>query len=103
MTVTDIIYLCIDGWQNYRNANHMWEEEVATPSEKDSWYGKGIDYWQKVEPSVDGVLGGFGHISPTDVEHSRGFLNKVFGENIDDAINNGQELVAAGRIQSTKP
>jgi len=81
--------------KNYRNANHMWEEEVATPSEKDSWYGKGIDYWQKVEPSVDGVLGGFGHISPTDVEHSRGFLNKVFGENIDDAINNGQELVAA--------
>ena len=44
------------------------------------WYKKANKYWDKAEncPStVDGVLGGFAHLSPPDVVGSTKFLNEV--------------------------
>mmetsp|Transcript_4069 Transcript_4069/g.10286 ORF Transcript_4069/g.10286 Transcript_4069/m.10286 type:complete len:209 (-) Transcript_4069:220-846(-) len=79
----------------YRNAGEMWEQEVATPSAKDCWYTKGIDYWNKVDATVDGVLGGFGRISPNDLKHSNAFLQQVMGEAIARAKEEGRELVVA--------
>ena len=57
--------------KRYKNVGEMWSQEVATPSAKDCWYTKGVDYWSKVEATVDGVLGGFGTISPNDLKHSK--------------------------------
>lgn len=34
-------------------------------------------YWSKVPATIDGVLGGFGYISDTDIEGSKGFLQKI--------------------------
>ncbi len=38
-----------------------------------------VDYWDQQEASVNGVLGGYGHLSVTDVRDSRAFLCKVGG------------------------
>lgn len=36
-----------------------------------------MDYWDQQEASVNGVLGGYGHLSTADVRDSRAFLRKV--------------------------
>ncbi|XP_069465324.1 N-terminal Xaa-Pro-Lys N-methyltransferase 1 isoform X1 [Ambystoma mexicanum] len=40
------------------------------------FYGKAKEYWKEVPPTVDGMLGGYGHISNTDIAGSRRFLQK---------------------------
>ena len=52
-----------------------------------AWYQKGADYWLTQAASVDGVLGGFGHVSPVDIIGSKSFLRAIpnvkFGASID--------------------
>ena len=38
---------------------------------------KAVSYWDKQEPSYNGVLGGFGFVSDIDVRDSRQLLEKV--------------------------
>lgn len=42
------------------------------------FYDKAKKYWSGVKPTLDGVLGGFGHISQSDVSGSKDFLNSIF-------------------------
>ncbi|QDZ25261.1 alpha-N-methyltransferase [Chloropicon primus] len=81
--------------KRYKSADDMWRQEVSTPFDKGCWYQKGIDYWDKIEASVDGVLGGFGTISPNDLKHSQSFLLEVFGDKLKGKGEEGVELVAA--------
>ncbi|KAJ8731446.1 hypothetical protein PYW07_004610 [Mythimna separata] len=41
------------------------------------FYSKAARYWANIPPTVDGVLGGYGHISDIDVEGSRSFLDEI--------------------------
>ena len=41
-------------------------------------YKKAADYWQSVDPTVDGMLGGFGKISAIDIDGSKKFLKFLF-------------------------
>ncbi|CAH1638165.1 unnamed protein product [Spodoptera littoralis] len=41
------------------------------------FYSRAAKYWANVPATVDGVLGGFGHISQTDIEGSKAFLDAV--------------------------
>jgi hypothetical protein len=41
------------------------------------WYTTAVDYWDRQEASVNGVLGGYGHLTSPDVRDSRAFLKKV--------------------------
>ncbi|KAI8779352.1 N-terminal Xaa-Pro-Lys N-methyltransferase 1-A [Biomphalaria glabrata] len=41
---------------------------------KDPFYADAKDYWAKIDPTVDGMLGGFAKISPTDINGSKAFL-----------------------------
>lgn len=44
------------------------------------WYERAYDYWEDEENcglDDDGVLGGYGHISPTDIAGSSSFLENV--------------------------
>ena len=41
---------------------------------QDNFYQDAAKYWETVDPSVDGMLGGYGHISSVDVAGSIKFL-----------------------------
>jgi hypothetical protein len=42
-----------------------------------SFYGNAAEYWSSVPATVDGVLGGFGFISRTDIQGSLSFLKQL--------------------------
>ena len=42
------------------------------------YYKDGANYWSSIDPSVNGMLGGFGNISNIDIEGSAKFLKGVF-------------------------
>lgn len=51
----------------------------ATEAQKDpSFYTNAAAYWEKVPPTVNGVLGGFERISSTDIKGSDSFLKQIF-------------------------
>lgn len=60
----------------YGSTDEMWKQELskADPKSDDGWYGKGVKYWEDVEASVDGVLGGFGTVTDVDIKESDDFL-----------------------------
>lgn len=35
---------------------------------EDKFYSDAVNYWSEIPPTVDGMLGGFGHISQTDIQ-----------------------------------
>jgi len=43
-----------------------------------SFYGNAAEYWSSIPATVDGVLGGFGFISQTDIKGSLSFLRQLF-------------------------
>lgn len=53
-----------------KELQEKWEHE-------DEWYSKAVQYWDKQEASVDGVLGGFGFVSAPDINDSFSVLKKV--------------------------
>ncbi|KAL2494015.1 methyltransferase [Forsythia ovata] len=81
--------------REFKNAEEMWREEVgvADPSKKSNWYTEGVSYWQGVEATVDGVLGGYGHVNEPDIKGSEEFLNSLLAERFLDA-GRGGHLVA---------
>ncbi|KAK6796346.1 hypothetical protein RDI58_004047 [Solanum bulbocastanum] len=81
--------------RTFKNAEEMWREEVGDgdTQKKFQWYNKGINYWQGVEATVDGVLGGFGHVNTPDIKASEDFLNTILAERFPDA-GRGRHLVA---------
>ncbi|CAL1547745.1 unnamed protein product [Lymnaea stagnalis] len=56
---------------------NMAEEIPRTNAEiksDDAFYSDAKDYWANVTPTIDGMLGGFAKISPTDINGSKIFL-----------------------------
>lgn len=49
---------------------------ISAPENK--FYKDARNYWANIPPTIDGVLGGYGHISDTDIDGSRAFLNRIF-------------------------
>ena len=49
-------------------------EADTTQAKKRKWYDRGAEYWQTQPATYDGVLGGFGRLSPIDIRDSRLFL-----------------------------
>lgn len=57
----------------------MWEKELDKNNGKkvsnaiggkDNWYNKAAEYWQNVDASIEGVLGGYGCLDSPDISHS---------------------------------
>jgi hypothetical protein len=42
--------------------------------EDETFYGDAKKHWETIAPTVDGMLGGFAKISPTDINGSREFM-----------------------------
>jgi hypothetical protein len=55
----------------YRSIEDFWKSEVSDSTSK--WHEAGREYWEsdKVPATIDGVLGGFAHVSSDDVDESR--------------------------------
>ncbi|KAL4590278.1 hypothetical protein LXL04_003205 [Taraxacum kok-saghyz] len=79
--------------REFKNADEMWREEVGDSQKKLDWYRNGVGYWQGVDASVDGVLGGYGHVNEPDIKSSEAFLNTLLNELIPNAGRN-RHLVA---------
>ncbi|GMN68015.1 hypothetical protein TIFTF001_037073 [Ficus carica] len=68
-----------DGRQ-FKSAAEMWSDQVGDLSKKTGWYRQGVGYWEGVEASVDGVLGGYGHVNEPDIKDSEAFLSLLLNE-----------------------
>ena len=44
---------------------------------RQDWYGAALDYWDDTEANVDGMLGGFAQLSPSDLVASKRFLRHL--------------------------
>ncbi|XP_076269673.1 N-terminal methyltransferase [Rhynchophorus ferrugineus] len=53
------------------------ETEISFPY-GDNFYNNAANYWSEIPPTVDGMLGGFGYISDTDIRSSRMLLKQIF-------------------------
>ena len=64
--------------QKYSKPEALWSELANAPEgTQERWYNKAVAYWDSQEASVNGVLGGYGHVSDDDITESRKFLLKV--------------------------
>ena len=73
--------------QTYQSLAQMWIsmkvlDATTSPiiSSSHPWYKTGETYWEDTgncPPTIDGVLGGYAHISPHDISGSSQFLSKV--------------------------
>ena len=64
--------------QKYSKPEALWSELANAPEgTQERWYNKAVAYWDSQEASVNGVLGGYGHVSDDDITESRKFLFKV--------------------------
>ncbi|XVE89429.1 hypothetical protein DITRI_Ditri19aG0200900 [Diplodiscus trichospermus] len=82
--------------KEFKNAQEMWREQIGDEgddSKKTQWYREGVAYWEGVEASVDGVLGGFGQVNDADIKGSEAFLNTLLHERFAGGGRN-QRLVA---------
>ncbi|KDO21379.1 hypothetical protein SPRG_13692 [Saprolegnia parasitica CBS 223.65] len=74
----------LDFHLEFSSVYDMWTTKLADikddATKPAAWYTQGADYWEDEEncpPDVGGVLGGYGYISPVDVEGSTAFLARV--------------------------
>lgn len=66
--------------REFRNADEMWRVETGEDGSKSQWYGSAIRYWEKVEATIDGVLGGYADVNDADIAASHAFLNSILAE-----------------------
>lgn len=67
----------------------------------EEWYSGGARYWEKVDATLDGVLGGFAHLSEPDISASRRFLSSFLSGKGSRSISNLRALdcgAGIGRI-----
>jgi len=55
--------------------------EKTSNGDIDEYYNKAAEHWKKIEPTIDGMLGGFGKISHSDIEGSSKFLKTLLKNN----------------------
>jgi len=69
----------VDGaGQAFETAEEMWASERARVPDH-LWFSQGVAYWDSVSATDDGVLGGFGSVSPEDLKASKMFVARVLG------------------------
>lgn len=99
----------------YSSINELWEKEfsivkkgstsTASPSvvvTSPRWYDKGFSYWESEENcplTDDGVLGGFGRLTPLDTRDSNAFLDKLMSFHRPSLVMNR----AAGQLSTVLP
>ncbi|KAI3434454.1 hypothetical protein D9Q98_002531 [Chlorella vulgaris] len=78
----------------FQSPEELWQSAKEQDGELPQWYTAAVDYWDRQEASVDGVLGGYGHLTSYDVRDSRAFLKKAYGAALAEAEAGKRRLVA---------
>lgn len=65
--------------KEYASVEEMWKTELQgdLDNKETGWYGKAIAYWEKIPPTVDGVLGGLGVVHERDIRETAAFLSSL--------------------------
>ncbi|BAT74058.1 hypothetical protein VIGAN_01164700 [Vigna angularis var. angularis] len=66
--------------REFKTADEMWREHTGDSSKKTQWYRDGVSYWEGVNPTMDGVLGGFANVNEPDISCSEDFLKILLSE-----------------------
>ena len=68
----------------YSKVSDMWSSELLglgsnEEEARKEWYEKGAQYWEddKIPPTIEGVLGGFGFVSKDDITESTKFIQAI--------------------------
>ncbi|KAI8468749.1 MAG: alpha-N-methyltransferase NTM1 [Monoraphidium minutum] len=83
-----------EGKDLYARPDELWERAKGDDGSHEGWYKGAVDYWDKQEASYNGVLGGFGHVSPYDIADSREMLKEVFKAHLKAAADGKRRLTA---------
>jgi protein N-terminal methyltransferase len=85
--------------KQYTSAQEMWKAELGTCEDlydpAKGWYGKSLAYWEKVPPTMEGVLGGMDHVHEADIRESKAFIEGMAGAGRSRALDCGAGI---GRI-----
>jgi hypothetical protein len=80
----------------FKTAEELWQQERGKGLQE-NWYGSAISYWSTVPATVDGVLGGFGQVSPVDLTESAAFLDALAAQGCSTAAGrDGSRAVDCG-------
>lgn len=63
-----------------QQSKHQQPQQQGQQQGQPVWYSAAFDYWEaegNCPATVDGVLGGFGHVSPKDIAGSRAFVARL--------------------------
>lgn len=58
--------------------DHIEQVALENSDNDGDFYKDAADYWSKIPPTVDGMLGGYGFISSIDINGSNQFLKQLF-------------------------
>eukprot|EP00871_Galdieria_phlegrea_P003778 jgi/Galph1/4400/GphlegSOOS_G3086.1 len=84
----------------YDNVEQVWLDWVTARSKnskQNSWYSVAQGYWQKQNPSLDSMLGGYSNLSTLDIDTSAQFLEKLILPSKELALDVGSGI---GRVAS---
>lgn len=77
-------------------------EDQESPDSKftneSQFYEKANEYWSQIPPTIDGMLGGFGCISNTDIRGSELFLKKIFNVSNQCRFDNFSHMVIQNNL-----
>lgn len=63
--------------EEYADPQQLWQKAKGEDGTHKQWYEGAVAYWDAQEASYDGVLGGFGFVSDSDISDSRALLQRV--------------------------
>ena len=79
-----------EGEVTYKSMDEMWQSVLlgvddtndnvdrdATHQDTTNWYQSSLNYWEKENATIDGMLGGYGSISSIDLTSSHDFLTRL--------------------------
>lgn len=84
----------------FDTVEQMWNDRLKGDlnDPKKGWYGKAIQYWAKVPPTMDGVLGGLSNVHASDIKESKKFIESVSSVQRTRALDCGAGI---GRLTKT--
>ena len=72
-------FLTLSDPTRYGSIDAVWKERLGASKKenKEKWYKKAEDYWTTQAANVDGMLGGYAHVSNDDEKTSIAYIKEL--------------------------